>query len=358
MEHQTVSFDNQTVGIFNTTKWNSTAAPDQSDHYEPSILELYVSPTIAALGLVGNSLLFIVLMQLSKDSSFYLYLAVLALSDSVALLLGGIIRWLNTIGLVKLSSSLAQSYCSPIFVCVVIAGQFASWTIVAVSFDRYIAVCHPFKVAKYCTKKRAIIILTCTFLAICVINSPMLCFEWYDDNSCVFTKITLDFCLKYLNNVDPPVHAHVPILFVLVLNTLMIHRLIIAAKQRDTLSNFLESNCVKDSTRRTALLLLAITSIFVLTFLPLIGITTYLQITNKDMVAFSESHPLALHMIDVGKSSGINCPIFFVIVNFGDESIRNTINHLSLRKYSKFILNSFLFGGINIDVVVPVVIRT
>ncbi|OWF37907.1 Melanin-concentrating hormone receptor 2 [Mizuhopecten yessoensis] len=219
MENLTIQLDNLTVAVRNASLLNSTTAANQSeipDVYESSLVDLYITPIFSSVGMIGNSLTFIVMIQLSQESSFYLYLAVLALADCGVSIFGGFLVWLDTIGLLHLFGSTEQSWCSTVFTCNLILSQFSSWITVAVCVDRYIAVCHPFKVASYCTRKRVIITLTCILGALVALDFPMLCFEWNADyTSCTFPPKSIDFCLNYLIHTDLPTYTIVPIILYL-----------------------------------------------------------------------------------------------------------------------------------------------
>lgn len=111
-------------------------------------------------GILGNSLSFIVLnrpnIKKSKISSF-VHMKVLAIADSAVILCLSIASLAQSYGNITLylqSNSLCKlwdymTFCS---------GDMAVWLLVAIAFDRTIAVVTPFKAKRICTPKKAIMI--------------------------------------------------------------------------------------------------------------------------------------------------------------------------------------------------------
>ncbi|OWF42165.1 hypothetical protein KP79_PYT21972 [Mizuhopecten yessoensis] len=136
MGDRNLSLHNQTSHIFN----GSIPVKNGTDDMifgNTDYLQEVIRPIISSLGIVGNIVSFVVFVQLSKSSSFYLYLAFLALSDMASLVFGGIFDWIVTF--FPLYRSGNQLLCSVEFSFTLIFNQLSSWITVAVTIDRYIA---------------------------------------------------------------------------------------------------------------------------------------------------------------------------------------------------------------------------
>ncbi|GFR73061.1 FMRFamide receptor-like, partial [Elysia marginata] len=132
-------------------------------------LVLYFSPVLLLLGTLGNLFSFIVLRRkpLVKVSS-YIYLASLALIDTVVLYIGLLRVWLAELTGVDFQDS-GDWICKLSVVLGYVASDLSVWLIIAVTVERYIVVCFPFKASAMCNTNRAkkvIAFLTCLMLAI------------------------------------------------------------------------------------------------------------------------------------------------------------------------------------------------
>ncbi|XP_033725254.1 FMRFamide receptor-like [Pecten maximus] len=320
----------------NTSLCNFTSAANWSViteiDYGASWVYFYLIPIISSFGLIGNTLSFIVVIQLSRVSSFYLYLAVLALSDSVVLILLGFLYYIDTSVFLSAHKDTPRNYYSPFYICYIIFSQYSSWIIVALSVDRYIAVCHPLKVKTFCTRKRAITTTMCIFLAIFALDFPLFCFKWNDDNtSCLFPAKSIHFTAEYFNIIDLPTYAMVPVAIILVLSILIIRGLYIANKRRQHLSNNLTSGRmkIKSSTLKTMVLLMATVLIFFMTSLPVICVMTYTLAADVGFTVFMHSNPYIICMIDV--LSALNHAANFALYGLTGTTFREELLKLFCR---------------------------
>lgn len=278
---------NQTLPVMNVTDvmLNPTTVTNQTVLTDPLADPGYgllhpvlviIWPVITSIGLVGNMFSFIVMTQLSKTSSFYLYLAVLALSDSAFLVFEGIFTWLRLSGFYNPFVNFAHGFCSAMSSSVLISSQFSSWIMVAVTIDRYIAVCHPFKVTKYCTKKRAIVCMGVVLVLLVGINLPMICFTWNDDyTQCISPGIAYDYCLTCITSIDAVCYILLPGFLIALFNILIAQGLYKASRLRRALANNQPTSGptsanTNDSTRRTTVMLFGVTSVFIISLLPVV----------------------------------------------------------------------------------------
>ncbi|OWF52345.1 hypothetical protein KP79_PYT25530 [Mizuhopecten yessoensis] len=178
MGDHNLNLQNQTSNIFNESHVhavNNTTDTDDSIISDTDF-DMYgiFMQIIPSLGIVGNVLSFVVSIQLAKSSSFYLYFAVLALSDTAGLIFLGIGIFLDVPVSSVMSKTDAPSICSLPIAMALTFCQLSSWIVVAVSIDRHIAVNYPCSLKKYCTRKRTLLNMAVAFLGILSLNLPVL----------------------------------------------------------------------------------------------------------------------------------------------------------------------------------------
>ncbi|XP_059174757.1 FMRFamide receptor-like [Physella acuta] len=129
-------------------------------------IDKYVTPIIVVVGLMGNILSFIVWMQRRMRNSSGYYLAALALNDLIFLILH-IIFEIHTTWEEKV---LNHPFVCEFYPIISLAPQYISlFFVLGFTTERYISICHPFKREKYCTIKRAKIVIAClTFAMLCL----------------------------------------------------------------------------------------------------------------------------------------------------------------------------------------------
>lgn len=126
----------------------STMLPFKIGQY---LHEIYF-PILVVLGLVGNVISFLVMVQPhNRSTSSCLYMACLAVSDSIFLLVGGGYYWY--VYITKRNFSELECILDAFIVQVV---SFSGvLVILAMTFDRYLAIRYPLKAALLCSVRRA-----------------------------------------------------------------------------------------------------------------------------------------------------------------------------------------------------------
>ena len=135
--------------------FESEAMKHQEYKLSKSLL-LYVPPVLLVMGLVGNLLSFVVLMMPSmRRMSIYRYLAALSVTDTLVLSFG-----LPAMLMKALDSSYVWHsidwMCRAEHVLTYTFSDYSVWLIIAVTVDRYVAVCHPLHAASFCNRGRAV----------------------------------------------------------------------------------------------------------------------------------------------------------------------------------------------------------
>ena len=153
---------NDTLSILNTT----SAVGQNGTLPYPFPISTIVTVTVCSFGILANFLVISIIVFSSLRTSVFMNLIMsLAIFDSIYLMI--IINLQRGLfGRLFIQPSLL--YCRLMFFSLYISGTLSSWVTVLISLERYIAICHPFKVHIYCTKKHtylaiiALIIITCT----------------------------------------------------------------------------------------------------------------------------------------------------------------------------------------------------
>ncbi|XP_064609470.1 neuromedin-U receptor 2-like [Liolophura sinensis] len=132
------------------------------------------SPILILLGTFGNSVSIAVLCRNSlwKISSSP-YLVVLGVADLFVLWTGLLRQWLRFLVNIDIRDF------SPVICKLQIFGMytvsdFSAWTLVAVTVERFIFVCFPFKAKSVCTRRRTTFTLVLILIALALLNSHFL----------------------------------------------------------------------------------------------------------------------------------------------------------------------------------------
>ena len=119
-------------------------------------LLLYVPPIFFVVGLVGNLLSAVILTRPPMRSiSTYRYLAVLSFTDSLVLCVGLLRMWL---GQLLIGNDVLDQWtwaCKLVNVVGYTVSNFSVWLIVAVTAERFVAVCYPLMAPSVCSRRRA-----------------------------------------------------------------------------------------------------------------------------------------------------------------------------------------------------------
>ena len=145
-----------------------------SDLQAKTLISLYVLIIIYIIGVVGNSLSLMVLMRKKMARiSTYIYLAALSVLDTVVLTTGLLQMWLEELGFVSFRIH-SNPGCKMTKVINYVVSDSSVWLIIAVTVERFIAVCHPLKAASICRRKTAVKIIIFIFIFFCLFNSHFL----------------------------------------------------------------------------------------------------------------------------------------------------------------------------------------
>jgi hypothetical protein len=131
---------------------------------------------ISIIGIIGNFFSIIVLTRKSmKKLSTYSYLLGLSICDEISLIFTVYILLQYCWPIFRMSHSFTGNHqMTLIYVLPVSASTQALsvWITMAYTFDRYLYVCHPYYGGKFCTRKRASVVLICLYLLAFIYSIP------------------------------------------------------------------------------------------------------------------------------------------------------------------------------------------
>ena len=151
--------------------------------YRPydDVINKYVTPLWYIVGFPGNFLAFLVWIQPKMRQSSGYYLAALSMTDFVFLILQ-----LNA----ELNGAWEQRVLSfpvwcELFPIIFFTTQYLSpLFVLGFTVERYISICHPYKRDKYCTTKRAIVVIVSLIIFSLSMHSIQGYFWRFDDTEC------------------------------------------------------------------------------------------------------------------------------------------------------------------------------
>lgn len=175
-------------------------------------------PILVFVGVVGNTLSLLVFMgtHLRLQSSS-VYLAFLNIADTLFLLSLSVIwfAWLDIYLIHR------PGWCQIVIYFSYVSGFLSVWTVVSFTVERYIVVFHPLKRHHWCSKKRAMIVLSCLTVGAFVFYSFSVwttkIFNNQDEYICL-PDPKFDKVLQILTNTDTIVTLALPSLAIILLN--------------------------------------------------------------------------------------------------------------------------------------------
>jgi len=233
-----------------------------------------IMPIIGVIGFIGNILTIIVLFRREMKSTTVYFLRTLVVTDTGIIV--GCILGLSVISITQINSNMKlfadviyPHIYTPTNYIVMTLQMINVWVTVAVSVERYIAICHPFKSVKICNKRNAHILIGIITVVSCLYNIPR-CFatmvskcgaeEHHDCYSITSTSFgTSEFYEKvYSVYLYVLLIYIIPLILLAVLNTLLILELMRMRKRRTP------SNVQENSETNMSIVLILIVVVFIL----------------------------------------------------------------------------------------------
>uniref|UniRef100_UPI00398EF098 probable G-protein coupled receptor 139 n=1 Tax=Pristiophorus japonicus TaxID=55135 RepID=UPI00398EF098 len=271
----------------------------------PQIEEIYY-PILALVGIPSNLVAIVILSRgkcgLSKCITRYL--VAMAAADLLVIIFDVIFYEINDIYF-PYSFLDYTPVCSLIIALVFAAIDCSVWLTVTFTFDRFVAICCQKLRAKYCTERTAAIVITIVFGLSFVENIPIY-FENEHlemiDNVAWFCSVksslsTLPIWVAYFF-LDITITPFAPFVLVLLLNALTIRHIVRASRARRGLRGNNNSEDHNDpemeNRRRSIILLLAISSCFILLWMVTFVHFICTQFTDIQFMLTDYNDPFAI----------------------------------------------------------------
>lgn len=234
-------FQNFTFKNDTTTTIATTTASEESK----VLFVIYIFPVILIIGSICNVITFLVMRRKKlRNQSTGFYMAILAIADELALLVGCLNYWLYEYKRIFIlhTSTIA---CKAFSVILYTTMDFSVWMVVIMTIERFIAVSFPLKSMYVCTVKKAKLATLVLVILLFTINSQFLLTHSLtirsDLNSteqgCQSRSGKYDFFMNKLWPwIDASKYSFVPLLTIIVFNVLIISNMIKASSSRKKLA--------------------------------------------------------------------------------------------------------------------------
>ena len=189
----------------------------------------YVLPVIVVVGVFGNLVSMTIMFQRqNRQSSFSVYLGVLAISDT-CVLFGSAYYWV----MIEIQRRTFTDIECKIFMWTLHTFQQSGcYLIVSVTIDRLVAVRFPFRAAGWCRARRATIVSAVVFAAISAYNIPNLVF-YKSDNVLMCTLCSFEYVICIVRVLGTMlIGLAIPVVLLLSMNAVIIHAVCNSMKYR------------------------------------------------------------------------------------------------------------------------------
>ena len=253
-----------------------------------SYINDYWFPILVPIGLVGNTLSFLVMTKPNnKKVSTCIYMAAISINDNLMMFLA-LYDWLVVVKNIsewKLLECQIFNYFTGIFL------QSSTYQILAMTFDKYVAIKWPHRASVYSTPRRAKIIILCLFICALNYNVPHLLVSGLVGEQCVFFAIS-GTITKVFSWTSFIVNGIIPFSMLIHMNYVIVRTVRKSRKMFRTVGTEMgpNTNKDKDSRERTmksaenqlTIMLLLVTTLFLILLIPTYIRFIYLSIVVRD----------------------------------------------------------------------------
>ena len=271
-----------------------------SEYKAHKILMLYVPPLLLVLGSFGNILSFCVLMcKAMRRTSTYNYLAVLSLTDMLVLYVGLLRLWVGELTGYDLRDQFDWS-CKVITMVGYTMSVYSVWLLIAVTVERYIVIVHSLHAATMCTRSRAIKVIMGIFILVLTLHVHFLVTIHLRDfpTQGMLCTSKLDYEFFVINMwpwIDAILYSLLPFVVIILLNSLIIHKVIHAQRNRQTISTSKSAQSDnRESSTKLTVLLLTISFTFLITTLPMNAMIIAIAIKGSYASSYEEASKFRL----------------------------------------------------------------
>ena len=266
----------------NATIYEESSRGDAWDVYYRDMLQLYLSPFLVFLGTLGNILSITVLLRKRmRSTSIYNFLVILALADTTVLWVSCFKTWIRRLTGYELMHH-SVTTCKLINILFLSSCYLASWTIVLMTIERFLAVWYPLRHKSIWSLRQTRMVALGTVILAYGINLHVVwTFDHIEEDNRTFCTYIQDmtFMKKGFKYMNLALYCFIPFVVVITLNSLIIYRL-------NTNPNLLREESARSNSgstsqprERISVLLLTVSFTWFLLMLPfsLIGFVSFLH---------------------------------------------------------------------------------
>ena len=261
-------------------------------------------------GTFGNLFSFLILRNKTMTrQSTNLFLAALALADSIILVVGLLRRWLAEITSVDIMNE-NPWLCKVVSILTYSSSQFSVWLIIAVTIERFIVVSQPLHTSRLCNTRRArkiISFLALTFIGLNLHLLWTITIQEKFENGHNTKKCGPGEGFELLISVvwqwiDAVLYALAPFIIIIVFNTLIIMQTMRATTWRGSVQNgpmckVEKRKATKDNNVKLTVMLLSVSFTFLITTFPMAVVMILHPRWNAELETASVQLVTQRHMI-------------------------------------------------------------
>ena len=298
-------------------------------------LNRYWFPFMVPIGWFGNTLSFLVMIKPNnRKASTCIFMAAISINDSVMMCLA-LHHWL--ISVIRMQNWDPQE-CHIIAFLVALTLHNATFQVLAMTLDKYIAIKWPHKAAVYNSPKRAVITSSIIYICVVFYNIPNLFIFTIIGNECVgyakggvITKVYFWFAFA--------VSGILPLILLIYFNSVIIQKVRQSRKMFENKESFTEGNsqvlnttnqrrqrAMENAENQLTIMLLLVTTLFVILMIPVQIRVLYLLFFTVDTPFQYANVKLSFQVTH--KLCNTNSAINFFLYCVSGQKFRNDLKEL------------------------------
>ena len=252
-----------------------------------SYINDYWFPILVPIGLIGNTLSFLVMMKANnRKISTCIYMAAISINDNLMMCVA-LHGWL--VGVLKMHE-IELWECKISVHIAIFTIQSSTYQVLAMTIDKYVAVKWPHRAASYSTPKRAKIILLSIFLCALIYNLPHLLFASLVGHQCLGYVVGGVFA-EVFSWTSFLVNGFIPVSLLIYMNYVIVQSVINSRKMFRSNANPIITESVLETKRQKAIksaenqltiMLLLVTTLFLILLLPIYIRFIYFSLVERD----------------------------------------------------------------------------
>ena len=298
---------------------------------------LYISLFLVIVGLLGNFINILVMLKLMRKHTSSIYIVILALSDSIFLILEFIVSLLPVLGCFHFSHPLSFRIiynavsCKVVMFLYNLAANYSSLLIICFTVERFIAVHKPMKVKQLCTMKRTRVtcVVSLVIISVCVMPYNFLMIGLDSMRRCTVHPKWIS-SHSVINVVELALFRVVPVFIIAVMNIFIICKVV----KHVPLSAELARRDQDNKSRQLTLILILISTSYIVLCVPdLITAVYWTFLVSKDKVAIYSKEFWILYKSTqtlYTAAFAINFYLYVLGSRMYRQSVKNT--YLSIRR--------------------------